>query len=362
MKRMMAIAMMTASLAFSQVMVSNNQVYGETPSGTLDGVNVTFTLHFQPATANGIALFRNGMRQKLGGDYTVSGSTITFTASAPQAGDLLLADYVTGNATLLNTNNLSDLANVTIARTNLGLGSAALQSAISFDAAGAASAAVSAIPNASSSTTGHLTSADWSRFNAKQAPLGYTPLNPTNNLSDVSSPATARVNLGLGSASTQPTAAFEAAGTAAAMLVSPNNWTGANTFTAPDGPRSTILTLAQTNQSTLYVQGQWGGYDLGGPNGTLIYNSRGSIGFRAGAISGNAQLLLPSSGRVLIGSPSDNGIDQLQVTGSVNATGYRAGGVAGVSGTITIPKLTSSGSYGTITVTNGLITGFTNPN
>ena len=55
-------------------------------------------------------------------------------------------------------------------------------------------------PTASSTQAGCLASADWTAFNSKQASLGFTPLNPANNLSDVANVATARSNLGLSSA------------------------------------------------------------------------------------------------------------------------------------------------------------------
>lgn len=55
---------------------------------------------------------------------------------------------------------------------------------------------------ASSSSDGYLSAADWSTFHGKQSALGYTPLNPANNLSEISSSASlARGNLGLGNSS-----------------------------------------------------------------------------------------------------------------------------------------------------------------
>lgn len=71
----------------------------ETPSGALDGVNTTFTLSQAPAPAASLAIFRNGMMQRAGADYTLSGASITFTSGGtPQAGDILVAFYrITGS-------------------------------------------------------------------------------------------------------------------------------------------------------------------------------------------------------------------------------------------------------------------------
>jgi hypothetical protein len=53
------------------------------------------------------------------------------------------------------------------------------------------------LPTASATNRGVLSSTDWTTFNGKQSALGYIPLNPTNNLSDLASATTARTNLGL---------------------------------------------------------------------------------------------------------------------------------------------------------------------
>ena len=63
----------------------------ETPAGTLNGTNVTFTLGFTPATGS-LFLFLNGVEQVLTTDYTRSGTTITYTV-APDASDLMVAQY-----------------------------------------------------------------------------------------------------------------------------------------------------------------------------------------------------------------------------------------------------------------------------
>jgi hypothetical protein len=61
----------------------------ETPSGTINGSNVTFTLAHSPSPVGSLALFKNGQKLEPGGaDYTLSGATITMVA-APKTGDIL---------------------------------------------------------------------------------------------------------------------------------------------------------------------------------------------------------------------------------------------------------------------------------
>lgn len=64
----------------------------ETPAGTIDGANVTFTVVHIPDPSTGIHLQRNGVLQVATLDYTLSGSTITM-ALAPVDGEALRVSY-----------------------------------------------------------------------------------------------------------------------------------------------------------------------------------------------------------------------------------------------------------------------------
>ena len=63
----------------------------ETPSGTVDGANQTFTISRDPE-AGSLKLYRGGARQRVTEDYTLSGRTITITIP-PVSGEILLVDY-----------------------------------------------------------------------------------------------------------------------------------------------------------------------------------------------------------------------------------------------------------------------------
>jgi hypothetical protein len=107
------------------------------------------------------------------------------------------------SAYMQKASNLSDLSNASTARTNLGLGSAAVAATGDFDAAGAAATAIS---TAASDAT---TKAGTAQSNAIAASA-----QRASNLSDLASAATARTNLGLGSAATVASSSFDAAGAA----------------------------------------------------------------------------------------------------------------------------------------------------
>jgi hypothetical protein len=71
-----------------------NYVNRETPTGTINGVNVTFTLANTPV-AGTEQLFLNGLLLEpgAGNDYTISGATVTML-TAPATGDRLKACYL----------------------------------------------------------------------------------------------------------------------------------------------------------------------------------------------------------------------------------------------------------------------------
>lgn len=76
------------------IQVRTHFIEAETPSGFIDGVNATFRLAGAPAPQASLHLYRNGLIQKPGFDYLLSGLTITFfPASKPTAGDSLIAFY-----------------------------------------------------------------------------------------------------------------------------------------------------------------------------------------------------------------------------------------------------------------------------
>lgn len=69
----------------------------EVPSGTVDGINATFTLSSSPV-AGSSHVYVNGSLQEVGAtaDYTIAGATITFNVGAiPATGSKILVSYRT---------------------------------------------------------------------------------------------------------------------------------------------------------------------------------------------------------------------------------------------------------------------------
>jgi hypothetical protein len=73
---------------------------GDLPLGIVDGSNNSFNLTAVPNPPASLALYRNGVLQQLGSDYTlVSNNVVQFASvSVPQPGDTLLANYRLSNS------------------------------------------------------------------------------------------------------------------------------------------------------------------------------------------------------------------------------------------------------------------------
>lgn len=212
-------------------------------------------------------------------------------ASAAQTAAEAYAD--TGLAgKLAKASNLGDLPNPATARSNLGLGTAATTASTAYDPAGSAAAAQAASQPLNSDLTAiaGLTPADgdvivrvsggWMNRTMTQlkSALGLTKsdvglgnvdntsdvgkpvstaqaaadalnLKIASNLSDLNDPSAARGNLGLGSAATQASSAFDAAGSAAA----------AQAASQPlDSDLTTIAGLTATTDNVIQsVAGSW---------------------------------------------------------------------------------------------------------
>jgi hypothetical protein len=73
---------------------SNQYIDNQVPSGAVDGSNPTFLLGAPPSPATSLQLYRNGLLQKTGIDFNLTGNVVTFTAVAvPQPGDIIQATY-----------------------------------------------------------------------------------------------------------------------------------------------------------------------------------------------------------------------------------------------------------------------------
>ncbi len=84
------------SFSGSEPLTNDNFVDNETPTGTINGVNDTFTLSATPSPAASLNLYVNGMRQVAGvsADFVLTGASIVFNAaSIPANGSNIRACY-----------------------------------------------------------------------------------------------------------------------------------------------------------------------------------------------------------------------------------------------------------------------------
>lgn len=79
------------SLGYTRKTFGSMYADDEVPDGTVDGVNAAFTISNTPVDGS-LKVYADGIRQKLGQDYTLNGVTITF-AVAPPVNTNLLVDF-----------------------------------------------------------------------------------------------------------------------------------------------------------------------------------------------------------------------------------------------------------------------------
>jgi hypothetical protein len=97
----------------------------EVPSGAIDGANPIFAFLFTPSPVGSLILFRNGVLQNRGVDFTMAANVATFlTGSIPQTGDRLVGSYRYGNP----SNPLGTLTAAQVICSSAGTGTSAAAS------------------------------------------------------------------------------------------------------------------------------------------------------------------------------------------------------------------------------------------
>ncbi|MFH2030046.1 MAG: hypothetical protein ABIJ40_05380 [Bacteroidota bacterium] len=84
-----------SSAMLSSSLVASYFVFGESLSGTKNGTNRIFTLAYTPITNSETIIFAGTVLERTV-DYTISGVTVTLSASipAPTSGEMLKINYI----------------------------------------------------------------------------------------------------------------------------------------------------------------------------------------------------------------------------------------------------------------------------
>jgi parallel beta-helix repeat protein len=190
-------AMLAGSIAAAKLIGSDITTVGTITTGAWNGTIVS-------PTYGGTGVNNGAKTITLGGSLTTTG---TFTTAIAVTGNTSVTLPVSGTL-LANTNNLSDLASASTARTNLGLGTAAVKAASGSGATVASVTGTIASGNVAVFADTVGTVQDGGTLGTAAFVATTTLLQVANNLSDLASASTARTNLGLGTAAVQNNAFF----------------------------------------------------------------------------------------------------------------------------------------------------------
>lgn len=302
------------SVASSNVAATAAAVFSVTQNGTQVGT-VTFAAGSTTgtlATTSGNALsFAAGDILNIVApspvDATLAGIRISLsgTSAGSSIGTSAILEYA-----LLKANNLSDLANVATARTNLGLGSAALL----------ATTAVAQTANNLSDLANVATARTNLGLGTAALSSDATYLHASSNLSDINSPATALSNLG------------------GAGIGVNNTFTGTNTFGG-----TVTLTATATSHNAANVESILN--DTSGTGtATLMLQKNGVNTFGIALNNGTGVMTID---RYVGGVLQDHPITITESNGQVQFAD-----AVGITGALTVAGITNSGAQST----TGLIT------
>lgn len=156
--------------------------------------------------------------------------------------------------------------------------------------------------------------------------LGYTPMNGANNLSEITIAATARTNLGLGTAATQNTGT---SGATVPLLNGANTWSATQTFTlAP------VFTDASGSRTALGL----------GTSATVNTGTSGAtIPLLNGANTWSSAQTLTSAAPQLVLGVNTTTLGSIKMFGNTSGDAtLQPAAVAGTSTVITLPAVTST--------------------